>query len=94
MNTILKYLVLASAAGFPCVAFAEIAGAPLPAAINAQSALAVLAVAITLLIGTRDYARSFQPLPVNEVRPMPAPATSRSHAYGIRRGAEVARLAA
>jgi hypothetical protein len=91
-----QLITLILAAGFPCVALAQIAGVPVPAAINTESTLAAFAIVGITLIAVRDYARPFRPLLVDVARSGSSAPTVVLHrpAYGIRRGAEVARLAA
>jgi hypothetical protein len=56
-SLILKSLALLPAAGYPVVAFAEFLGARIPSAINAETALAVFAVAVIGLTLGADYGR-------------------------------------
>lgn len=57
MKTSLKLLALIIAAGYPLVAFAEFAGAPMPASLNAENALALFSVVIAALLMIGDYSR-------------------------------------
>lgn len=56
MKTSLKIVALATAAGYPCVAFAEFLGAPIPHPINAENALGVFSAALVGLLMIADYA--------------------------------------
>jgi hypothetical protein len=105
MKTFLKILALAIAAGFPCVAFAQFAGAPVPAAFNAESATLVFALIVGALLMLGDYGRarpslvaaSSNPIGYRMLEATTASAhVQRSHAYGIqaRRNAEASKLAA
>lgn len=56
----LKLLALAISAGYPCVAFAEFAGARVPHVLNGENALAVFSVALLGLLVVSDYSRRFR----------------------------------
>ena len=56
MKTSLKLIALLLAAGYPCVAFAQFAGAQVPAAINAQNAASLFTVVFVGLMLLKDYA--------------------------------------
>jgi hypothetical protein len=87
MKTTLKLVALVIAVGFPIVTFAEFLGAPIPAFVNAEEALLAFSFAIGGLLLMRDYTSALPALKSDyRVR--------RSSAYGIRRNAEVSRLAA
>jgi hypothetical protein len=97
MKNQIKLLALVLAAGLPGVAFAQVAGAHLPTALNTESVFGAFAIVGIVLGAVSDYSRKFQPLPLNSsTRPVSAAPTLVVHepAYGIRRGSEVARLAA
>jgi hypothetical protein len=96
MKNIIKLLALVLAAGLPCVAFAQVAGAQVAAAINTESVFGAFAIVGITIGAMRDYSRSFQPLPLTAARAVSSAPTLVVHepAYGIRRGSEVARLAA
>ena len=96
MKNQIKLLALVLAAGLPCVAFAQVAGAHLPTALNTESVFGAFAIVGIVLGAVSDYSRKFQPLPLNATRAVSAAPTLVVHqpAYGIRRGSEVARLAA
>jgi hypothetical protein len=70
MKTLLSLISLITAAGFPCLAFAELAGARLPASVNAETALAVFATSSLLLIALFDYTRRFKTLAPAVERPL------------------------
>ena len=57
-SLILKTVALLPAVGYPVVAFAEFLGARIPAAINAETSLAVFAAAIVGLTLMSDYGHS------------------------------------
>ena len=57
MKNSLKITSLFVAATFPCVAFAEILGAPLPAAFNIQNGATVFALLLIGLTFLADYTR-------------------------------------
>jgi hypothetical protein len=61
MKTTIKVIALVIAAGYPCVAFAEFLGAPVPSIINAESALGLFTAALAVLLMIGDYTR--RPLP-------------------------------
>ena len=92
MKTSLKLLTLSIATVFSCFAFAQFAGAPVPAGANLDAGLAAFAITLTLLIAWRDYGRKLPALRVNESVTPVSRVSQRSTAYGIRRGAEAARL--
>ena len=70
MKTLLRFISLVTAAGFPCLAFAELAGARLPASVNAETTLAVFASSSLLLIALFDYTRRFKTLAPAVERPL------------------------
>jgi xanthine/uracil permease len=96
MKNNIKLLALVLAAGLPCVAFAQVAGANLPTSLNTESVFGAFAIIGITLGAVSDYSRTFRPLPLTAARSVSAAPTLVVHqpAYGIRRGAEVARLAA
>ncbi len=55
MKTSLKLIALLIAAGYPCVAFAEFLGAPVPSAINAENVVALFSAALVGLLMIGDY---------------------------------------
>ena len=57
MKTSLKLIALFIAAGYPCVAFAEFLGASVPAALNAENAVALFSGVIVALLMIGDYSR-------------------------------------
>jgi hypothetical protein len=100
MKTILTLSSLIITAGYAAAELAETAGVALPAAINAENALIAFTIVLTLLLLNADYQRASFSLRI----PMSSPAAAaaapqdagramRKSAYGIRRGAEAARLA-
>lgn len=94
MKSILKVIALAIAAGFPVVAFAELAGLRVPAINVIDIAVIAFAIVIGAMVVLGDYARPTRSLITNIV-PEPRSSSQRStRAYGIRRGADVAKLAA
>ena len=56
MKTSLKLIALLLAAGYPCVAFAQFAGAQVPAFINAQNTASLFTVVFVGLMLLKDYA--------------------------------------
>ena len=96
MKNHIKLLALVLAAGLPCVAFAQLAGAHVPAAVNTESVVGAFAIVGITIGAMRDYSRSFRPLPLPVAHSVSSAPTLVVHqpAYGIRRGSEVARLAA
>lgn len=56
----LKLLALSLAAGYPCVAFAEFAGARVPHVLNGENALAAFSFALLGLLMVSDYSRRFR----------------------------------
>jgi len=96
MKNYIKLPALVLAAGLPCVAFAQLAGVHVPAAVNTESAFATFAIIGITLGALRDYARPVRPIAVNAAPARSAAPSLVVHrpAYGIRRGSEVARLAA
>jgi hypothetical protein len=56
MNSSLKLIALLLAAGYPCVAFAQFAGAQVPAFINAQNTASLFTVVFVGLMLLKDYA--------------------------------------
>ncbi len=98
MKNQIKLLALVLAAGLPCVAFAQVAGANLPTSFNTESVFGAFAIVGIVLGAVSDYSRKFQPLPLtsSSTRSVSAAPTLVVHqpAYGLRRGSEVARLAA
>ena len=63
MKTSLKLIALLLAAGYPCVAFAQFAGAQLPAIINTQNTAAVFTAVFVGLMLIKDYSRPSLRLP-------------------------------
>lgn len=57
MKTTIKVIALLIAAGYPCVAFAEFLGAPIPSAINGENALAAFTAVVAVLLMVGDYSR-------------------------------------
>lgn len=57
MKTSLKLIALLLAAGYPCVAFAQFAGAQVPAIINAQNTAGVFTAVFVGLMLIKDYSR-------------------------------------
>ena len=57
MKTSLKLIALLLAAGYPCVAFAQFAGAHVPAVINVQNTVGVFTAVFIGLMLTKDYSR-------------------------------------
>lgn len=57
MKTTIKVIALLIAAGYPCVAFAEFAGASIPSALNAENALIAFSIALAVLLMIGDYSR-------------------------------------
>ena len=96
MKNNIKLLALLLAAGIPCVAFAQVAGANLPTTLNTESVFGAFTLIGIMLGAVRDYARPFRPLPLTAARSVSSAPTLVVHqpAYGLRRGCEVARLAA
>lgn len=56
MKTSLKLIALLLAAGYPCVALAQFAGAQLPAVINAENAAGLFTAVFVGLMLLKDYA--------------------------------------
>ncbi len=59
MKTTIKIIALLTAAGYPCVAFADMLGASLPAAINLETTGALFVSALVSLMFISDYSRRF-----------------------------------
>ncbi len=57
MKTTIKVIALLIAAGYPCVALAEFAGASIPSALNAENALCVFTATLAVLLMIGDYSR-------------------------------------
>ena len=57
MKTSLKLIALILAAGYPCVAFAQFAGAQVPAFINAQNTAGLFTAVFVGLMLIKDYSR-------------------------------------
>ncbi len=57
MKTAITAIALLIAAGYPCVAFAEVLGASFPSAINGENALAAFTAAVAVLLIVSDYSR-------------------------------------
>ncbi len=55
MKTTIKVIALLIAAGYPCVAFAEFLGAPIPSAVNGENALAAFTAVVAVLLMIGDY---------------------------------------
>lgn len=72
-SSLIKIAAVTIAAGFPAVAFAEFAGATVPASVSAENALGVFAFAVIGLTLIADYARGSRPLVA--VAPATVPAT-------------------
>ena len=56
MKTSLKLIALLIAAGYPVAAFAQFAGAPIPAALNAQNVVGLFTAVFVGLMLLKDYA--------------------------------------
>ena len=56
MKTSLKLIALVIAAGYPCLALAQVAGARLPAAINAENTVGAFTAVFVGLMLLKDYA--------------------------------------
>jgi hypothetical protein len=55
MKTSLQLIALLLAAGYPCVAFAQFAGAPVPAALDVQNIAGVFTAVFVGLMLLKDY---------------------------------------
>jgi hypothetical protein len=57
MKTSLKLIALVLAAGYPCVAFAQFAGAHIPATLSAESVVGLFTAVFVGLMLIKDYSR-------------------------------------
>jgi len=92
MKNTLKVLALVVAAASPGLAFAEILGVPVPTVLHADSAFGMFVLLVGALIVLHDYSSELRPLSVDGKNGFSTHQARRSRAYGIRRGADVARL--
>jgi len=79
MKTSLKLIALLLAAGFPCVAFAEMLGASIPAIANTENVVTVFSFALLGLTMITDYTRRSRTLTVVAPTAVPAPRASREN---------------
>lgn len=87
MQSFLKLLALFTATAFPALAFADLAGLPVPVTVSAEIGLYVYGSAFAALLALRDYARSPQRLALPAPLLMPAEEAFAHAPVAIRRPA-------
>lgn len=74
MKNALKLFALFTATAFPALAFATVAGLPVPSALNAETGLALFASVMTVLTVLNDYARRARRFDLKPATPVLLPA--------------------
>jgi len=74
MKNALKLFALFTATAFPALAFATVAGLPVPSALNAETGLALFASVMAVLTVLNDYARRARRFELKPAAPVLFPA--------------------